>query len=160
MSEALTQALTIVVPVIISLVGGGGGVWAFMQARTSKQLGVRQNDLERESTTVTGFRQLVESLTGEVDRLREDRDEDRREMCALRESQAEDRAFYTRGMDEMRAKHGIVVEENRQFRVVILGVVEHLRRVPPPEHGAILEFMLSHLPWLGDGQRTMKETTE
>ena len=141
--------ITLGASVLISLVGGGGGVWAFMQARTSKRLGVEQNHIEKESTTVTGFRQLVESLTGEVSRLREDRDEDRAELRTLRTAQIEDRAYYTRGMDEMRAKHGAVVEENRQFRVVILGVVDQLRRIPPPGHDDILAFILSHLPWLG-----------
>lgn len=153
MGEDTIRVLTIVVPVIISLVGGGGGVWAFMQARTTRLLGGKQNENERESVTVTGLKELASMLRSEVDSLREDRDEDRAVMRALRTSQEEDRAFYVRGMNELTEKHEAVVEENRKFRVVVLGVVEQLRRVPPPEHSVIREYILSHLPWLGEDKQ-------
>lgn len=145
----MSEWITLGASVLISLVGGGGGVWALMQARTSKRLGVEQNHIEKESTTVTGFRQLVESLTAEVERLREDRDEDRAELQTLRTAQAEDRAYYTQGMDELRGKHDAVAQENRAFRAVILGVLDHLRRVPPPAHTEIVAYILDHFPWLG-----------
>jgi hypothetical protein len=150
MSDDTIQVLTIVVPGIIALVGGGGGVWTFMQARTTRLLGGKQHENERESVTVTGLKDLASMLRSEVDSLREDRDEDRAEMRALRDSQEEDRAFYIRGMNELTEKHEAVVEENRRFRVVILGVVDQLRRIPPPEHSEIRDFILSHLPWLGE----------
>ena len=76
MSDDTIQVLTIVIPGIISLVGGGGGVWAFMQARTTRLLGGKQNENERESVTVTGLKELASMLRSEVDSLREDRDEE------------------------------------------------------------------------------------
>lgn len=87
MSDVLKFAL----PLLLALIGGGGGVWQYMQARTSKQLGVAQNDNERESTTVTGFRDLVEALTAEVQRLREDRDEDAQRISRIEQEMTRER---------------------------------------------------------------------
>lgn len=148
------EVLTIAVPVIISLVGGGGGVWAFYQARVSKQLGVRQNDIEASANATTGFRDLVTALTTEVGRLREDRDEDRARIVDLTRAQDIDRESQRKAMADLLARYDVLADENRRFRDVILSVMEQLRRTPPPPHGEILTYILRYLPGLG------KETNE
>lgn len=155
MGEAVTvigTAITTLGLIAVAIIRQGG------QARDSKREGVKGGDVQPAPPVETasaadepreGFRDLAKQLQEEIARLREDRAEDRAEVAQLRTDQNHDRASHAADMEEMRAKHAAVVEENRHFRVVILAVMEQLRRIPPPEHSEILTYLLTHLPGLG-----------
>ena len=148
-----TAQIIIAVLSTLGTIGAGAGVH-FVQARKSRDAGVKSEDVQSQPSATTPdpldvFRSLVADLSAEIQRLREDRDEDRAEIAALRTDQKRDRAAHQDGMREMRSKHDTVVEENRRFRDVILAVMEQLRRIPPPEHSDILAYILKHLPGLG-----------
>lgn len=66
----------IVVAVIVALSGGGGLVAAY-RAWQDHRKGVREADAQQTSTAIDGFRSLVESLRSEVDRLKQDREQDK-----------------------------------------------------------------------------------
>lgn len=132
MSDVLTFALP-----LLAILIGGGGLGAFMQARTSKKLGVQQNENEKESVAVTGLKGLAEALTADVAQLREDRAEDRKQIDEL----------YL-DMGKLRVEQEELKRQNNNFHAVILAVIEMLRRNPPPRHADILEHILLSLPWL------------
>lgn len=153
-----TAAIIIAVLGTMGTIGAGAGT-ALFQARKSRLAGVKNEDVQSQPAAtapdpIVGFGALVTALTGEVERLREDAVEDRREIAQLVADQERDRIAHDAGMKEMRAKHDAVVEENRRFRDVILTVMEQLRRVPPPEHSEILAFIIKHLPSLGKDPQT------
>ncbi|GAA1333054.1 hypothetical protein GCM10009592_26410 [Brachybacterium rhamnosum] len=62
---------------IIVAATSGGGVAAVYRVWVDKRKGARDADAAEAATAIDGFRSLVDSLRGEVDRLRKDREDDR-----------------------------------------------------------------------------------
>lgn len=62
---------------LLVAVFGGGTAAAVIQGIVSHRKGVRDADVAKDQNAIQGFRELTESLRGEVQRLRADREEDR-----------------------------------------------------------------------------------
>lgn len=57
-------------------------------------------------------------------------------------------ARQTEQIDALTEKVDAVMDENRTFRHALIGVIERLQRIPPPEHHAILQWVLDNVPSL------------
>ena len=61
----------------IAALTSGGGIVAGLRTWSDHRKGVRESDAERSETALDGFRSLVADLRTEVDRLKQDREQDR-----------------------------------------------------------------------------------
>lgn len=68
---------------VIGIVVGGGGIGAILQARESRRRGVTEAHVASQQLALTTLDTTVKALQSEVERLREDREEDRRALDEL-----------------------------------------------------------------------------
>lgn len=61
----------------IAALTSGGGIVAGLRTWSDHRKGVRESDAEQSETALDGFRSLVADLRTEVDRLKQDREQDR-----------------------------------------------------------------------------------
>lgn len=92
---------------IVGIVFGGGGIGVFLQYRESKRRGVTESHVASQQLALQTLDTTVKALQSEVERLREDREEDRRALDDLgrtnRQMDAERRATRAAVRDIARA---------------------------------------------------------
>lgn len=115
-----------IISLILGLIGGGGVV-QLAQAWTSHRRGVREADVAADQYALNALVTTVETLRAEVTRLAAARVDD-----AAR-------------LDEQGEQIGALVEENRLYRRVVLGVVERLRRIPPLDAAEVIGYISTHI---------------
>lgn len=107
----------VVVAVIVALSGGGGVVAAY-RAWQDHRKGVRESDAQETTTAIDGFRSLVESLRSEVDRLKQDREQDRARIDRIEHQITVERDLKWLAIQHIRALHA--------------WIAHHLPGVAPP----------------------------
>lgn len=110
-SEAI---LTLLVAVF-----GGGTAAAIIQGIVSHRRGVRDADVARDQNAIQGFRELTESLRGEVERLRADREEDRARIDRIEAQISVERDLKWSAIQHIRALYS--------------WITHHITGVDPPE---------------------------
>jgi hypothetical protein len=105
-------------PVAVAMLGGGGAVAAWIQARHSHRVGVRQRHIESEQNALSGFRDLALSLREEIGRLRVEAAEDRARIDAIEA--------------EIAAERDLRRSAIRHIRHLYAWIAEHLPGVRPP----------------------------